>query len=470
MAFRLLPAIQQVFSNLGEVGTGFKLKTYQTLTLTPLATYSDEALTTPNANPASGATTGNQIADSAGRFGDLWVDALANYKIILTDENDVTIDTVDPVGGMSSNSLTAFNPIPEAFWGTTSGTSSAYTLDSNVDISGVGYQDTQIFELAFHTTCIAAPTLNIDGLGALNLKKYTGSGTKTALEAGDVTTQTYLARNDGVDIIILNPEIIQNLKANNLTVNTTINGTLFSNRPTIANNGSDANNDIDFSAGSPFDTTNNVGWVASALTKRLDANWVAGTNQGGLFSGSKANSTTYHCFDIYNPTTGVADSGFDTSATAANAPSGFTRNKRLGSIMTDGSGNIRAFTQADKYFLLTTPINNLNTTSVAAAGTSVALTVPTGIQVLGYINANYHDLNNVVLNIGFLSANQTYTVSALNADFKMVSSGNVSDLVESTTKFLLTNTSAQIIVKSDVDNAGINSLNVNTVGWTDFSI
>ena len=206
MATRLLPAIQQIFSNIGEIGIGFRIKTFATLTTTPLATYSDEALTVPNANPAIGAMFGNQVSDGNGRFGDMWVATLKNYKIVLVDENDVVIDTIDPVDGGSSSSIISFDPMPEAFWGVSLGSASAYVLDSNVDISTIGYKDTQIFEMQFHIPNIAAPTLAIDGLAALNLKKYNGAGAKVDLEAGDVLNQTYCLRNDGVDLIVLNPQ------------------------------------------------------------------------------------------------------------------------------------------------------------------------------------------------------------------------------------------------------------------------
>lgn len=206
MATRLLPAIQQIFSNIGEIGIGFRIKTFATLTTTPLATYSDEALTIPNANPAIGAISGNQVSDGNGRFGDMWVASLKNYKIVLVDENDVVIDTIDPVDGGSSDSIITFDPMPEAFWGVSLGSASAYVLDSNVDISTIGYKDTQIFEMQFHIPNVAAPTLAIDGLPALNLKKYNGAGVKVDLEADDVVNQTYCLRNDGVDLIVLNPQ------------------------------------------------------------------------------------------------------------------------------------------------------------------------------------------------------------------------------------------------------------------------
>lgn len=194
MSQRLYLPFQQVFSNVGIIGAGYKVYTYETGTSTPKATYSDVALTVPNTNPV--------VANSAGRFGNIYGERSALYKFVLTDASDAIIETRDPVDPESST-IVIFDPIPAAFWGTTAGTSSAYTLDSLVDISSVGYTDTQVFMLAFHVACAANPTINIDDLGALNLKRYDLSYAKTALIANDVLPGRYWATNDGVDIIIL---------------------------------------------------------------------------------------------------------------------------------------------------------------------------------------------------------------------------------------------------------------------------
>jgi hypothetical protein len=101
---------------------------------------------------------------------------------------------------------------------------------------------------------------------------------------------------------------------------TTNQGVAYLNNPiTIANNATDANNDIDFSAGNaPLDDGSGQVLLSSTLVKRLDASWVAGTNQGGLFSGTKANSTRYYLFSITNGT--IIEAGFDISPTGANIP------------------------------------------------------------------------------------------------------------------------------------------------------
>jgi hypothetical protein len=77
---------------------------------------------------------------------------------------------------------------------------------------------------------------------------------------------------------------------------TTNQGVSYLNNPiTVSNNASDANNDINFSSGNaPLDDGSGQVLLSSTLVKRLDASWSAGTNQGGLFSGTKAINTRYY--------------------------------------------------------------------------------------------------------------------------------------------------------------------------------
>lgn len=116
-------------------------------------------------------------------------------------------------------------------------------------------------------------------------------------------------------------------------------------------NGTDANNDIDIAIGRCRDSADSTFMtLASTLTKQLDAAWAAGTNAGGLFSGTKANSTWYHVFLIRNPTTGVVDGGYSTSATAADRNAAYTQYRLLGAIYCDSGGNIKGFNQIGDLF------------------------------------------------------------------------------------------------------------------------
>ena len=185
------------FSNTGSIGAGYKYYFYTTGTTTPISTYTTPALSVANAYPV--------VADSTGRFPPIWISSLATTKVILKDAVDNIIYTQDPVGNSGNNtSLNDLDVRPNSYWGLTTGTSTGYVLTANPSISS--YNNTQSFTFQAHIQNGAAATIAISGLSALNLKKYTGQGTKVALQVGDLqATQRYNALCDGIDIVILNP-------------------------------------------------------------------------------------------------------------------------------------------------------------------------------------------------------------------------------------------------------------------------
>jgi len=197
MAQRFIEPIARIFTNAGAVGVGYKYYFYLTGTTTPVTTYQNAGLTVANTNPV--------ISDSNGRFPEIWYSDLSQLKLIVKDSSNNTLETVDPVGATTSAvSLNDFDVRPTSYWGLTAGTSTAYTLIANPTISA--YANTQTFVVQVHVDCGAAPTLAIDNLSALNWKKYTQQGTKTALKANDLkASQRYFCVNDGVDVVCLNP-------------------------------------------------------------------------------------------------------------------------------------------------------------------------------------------------------------------------------------------------------------------------
>jgi hypothetical protein len=117
----------------------------------------------------------------------------------------------------------------------------------------------------------------------------------------------------------------------------------FSQWPSVEVNASDTAHDMDFLAGKIADSSGaSLLTLSSTMVKQLDSAWAAGNNSGGLFSGSIASSTTYYCFLIEANADQSIDCGFDTSSTAANIPSGYTKYRRIASFETDGSANIDA--------------------------------------------------------------------------------------------------------------------------------
>lgn len=88
-------AFFQALDNNADPLNGGKVYTYEAGTSTPKATYTDASGSVANSNPV--------ILDSAGRA-DIWLGD-GGYKFVLKNSADVTIRTVDNVGGTSSTAF-----------------------------------------------------------------------------------------------------------------------------------------------------------------------------------------------------------------------------------------------------------------------------------------------------------------------------------------------------------------------------
>ena len=238
---------------------------------------------------------------------------------------------------------------------------------------------------------------------------------------------------------------------------------------TISNNISDANNDIDFSAG-VFQFSDGSGQaVALALTKQLDATWAAGTNQGGLDTGSKANSTWYHCYAIYNPTTGVSDFLFSTGATTPTSlPSGYTKFKRVGSIKTNGSGNIIGFFQNRNYFFFKIPVIDFSGTSTTTLAL-VTLSTPLGIKTIAILSSTIFASAGTTRALRIFSgdaSDQVVSSSCWNGTY-VASSGSTTDIINGSGNTLVsTSTSSQVFHEASTSS----SVSILTQGWIDNEI
>src|SRR6478609_2043954 len=93
MALLFDPGIFSVIGLASELLVGAKLYWYTTGTSTPLATYSDQALTVPNANPV--------VANADGRFPAIWLQE-ASYKLVLKTALDLTLVTRFPIVGSTA--------------------------------------------------------------------------------------------------------------------------------------------------------------------------------------------------------------------------------------------------------------------------------------------------------------------------------------------------------------------------------
>jgi len=97
-----------------QVASGAKIYTYEAGTSTDKASYSDQALTTPNTNPV--------IADSNGEAV-VWLNDDGLYKIVITDSADVAISTDDNQGTVAALTTAegAYNLVPNGSFETNTG-------------------------------------------------------------------------------------------------------------------------------------------------------------------------------------------------------------------------------------------------------------------------------------------------------------------------------------------------------------
>jgi hypothetical protein len=214
---------------------GYKLRTTLTGTATAEATYQDQAGLSANTNPIT--------LDSMGMC-DLWLTDGIEYRLALYDPTNTTLQSgwpLDDIAGipivsatanvplaggvtmtglfeLSGNATAALNPVPlqqlnsglatnlttastiasSAQTATaTGGTSTAYTLTPTNALTS--YATGAVRKAIFGVASGTAPTMNISGLGAKNLKQYENDAKVNArVPAGFVADLTY----DGTDLIV----------------------------------------------------------------------------------------------------------------------------------------------------------------------------------------------------------------------------------------------------------------------------
>ena len=348
------------------------------------------------------------------------------------------------------------------YLGTTGGTADAYTLSPSPTITA--YATTQQITAKISATNLTTtPYLQVSAIAnpttTAVIKKLSATKTEIAVEASDLLINGiyHFQRNSANDAwIVLNAEKAYFNLINATKATSTTQGISFSPNPIIiANNATDADNDIDFTAGNFQFSDLSGDAVLSALTKRLDASWVAGTNQGGLDTGTKANNTWYHCYAIHNPTSNVSDAIFSTNATTPSLPTGFTKYTLIESIKTNSSGNILPFYHIGDYISWKTKPKDI-TSGLSTSLTPHPISTPLGRNVMAKIRATLFTGGASAVNI----------LSPLDNSLTPISSEN--DLVTqnyttSIEKQVITDTSSQISIIASA--APVSNFALFTFGW-----
>lgn len=225
----------------------------------------------------------------------------------------------------------------------------------------------------------------------------------------------------------------------------------------LENDSGDTDHDIKINPGVAANADNDVYiTLSSVLVKRIDANWAAGTGNGGFPSGlSLSADTWYHFFVIVDNDTSTEDACFDTSLTATNClsdASAYDDYRRVGSVLTDGSSNIIQFKQDGDYFTIN-PITD--STSLPATLTLVTISTPLGIKVEAIV---VYDVSSAVGTDFYYSTGDT--------TWEWIQGVTTPALSEKGSVKILTNTSSQI--RHRYSGSAPSSYSLSTRGWIDF--
>jgi hypothetical protein len=230
-------------------------------------------------------------------------------------------------------------------------------------------------------------------------------------------------------------------------------------------NDTDAAHDIVIAVGTCRDSANAYDMtLAAVLTKRLDAEWAAGDDAGGIFTGSVGNTTWYHVFLIRKDSDGTIDAGFDTSITAANKPAGYSNYRRLGSVLTDGSANILPFFQVGDEFRWVTGIKDVTTTNPGTNAVTRVLSTPLGVRTLAIIYAGQTNTGGTGILIFLISSMDQADTSPVWNTISCGVYANNSVMMQMT---VLTDTSSQ--VRSRLNTSGAtDDFHITTIGYVDY--
>ena len=318
MAGRYSNPIANYYDENGEPLAGGKLEFFESGTSTPLDTFSDDNLSVANPNPV--------VADSAGRFGDIFLSG-ADYKVVLKKADDSVIWTADPVRSPTPKSsvvldvstTTQLDAGDDGKFVAADATGGAFiiTLPAAAD-AGDGYEiEIQKVDASTNVVTVdASGAETINGQSDLNLTDQYAS----AQFRCDGTTWYATAITPTIDNRLLPPDFLQGFRATNSSV--------------------DSDHDVEFAVGNvrnDADTANIT--RTSTIIKRIDASFAEGNNQGGLDTGGVANETIYYMWAI-GKADGTADCLFSLSPTIPTLPSGFIYKRLLGYLKTDDSANI----------------------------------------------------------------------------------------------------------------------------------
>lgn len=188
----------------------------------------------------------------------------------------------------------------------------------------------------------------------------------------------------------------------------------------------DTDHDTAIAAGEARDDTNAVNMIlSSVLTKRIDAAWAVGDDQGGLdgsesVGGTPDANTWYYIWLIKRSDTGVVDALYSESATSPTMPANYDYKRLIGKVRTDGSANIINYSVLETaggglYFRFASEILDVDSTSQSTTQVSNALTLP-ATTVIAHLIVSAFD--------GTQNSARIYPTDATNVDIAGLNPGD----------------------------------------------
>ena len=236
---------------------------------------------------------------------------------------------------------------------------------------------------------------------------------------------------------------------------------------TLSASGSSASMGI--AAGQATDTTNIAVMTLAASITKTTAGWAVGSGNGGLDSGSIANTTWYHFFLMQRLDTGVVDVLISLNPAAPALPTNYNIFRRIGSGLTDGAAQWVAFRQDGDLFQWKTPLQtDINANNPGTSAVTRTLTVPTGVNVIAVMTLNLSNSDATASTL-YLSDLQTNDEPAVSFGFGQVGPARLAGGAAtgaSAPVQVRTNTAAQIRTRIDYSSANV-TITGGTLGWID---
>jgi hypothetical protein len=209
----------------------------------------------------------------------------------------------------------------------------------------------------------------------------------------------------------------------------------------------DTDHDVNVTAGEARDGSDSVDIILSGeITKRIDAGWAVGDDQGGLDTGGVTTTSIYYIWLIQRSDTAVEDVLISLSASSPTMPSSYDKKVLVGVGKTDGSSNWTFVSKAgwqdahdtiwpdsatsDAYALAPQPVYTQYFTGQRVRFRAATLNTAAATLNLNGLGAKALEFNGDALVTGDILANQIVEAEYDGTAFQMLTPPNILDVAQ----------------------------------------